>query len=60
MKKSIVYALSLLAAMLMSGCSDRQADARRSEAQIYELLARWEQAFKARDLDGVMTMYAPR
>jgi uncharacterized protein (TIGR02246 family) len=57
--KKTLFALCSLAVMVMSGCSDRQADAKRSEAEINDLLARWQKAFTARDIDGVMTMYAP-
>jgi uncharacterized protein (TIGR02246 family) len=30
-----------------------------SEAAIRELLTRWEKAFRAKDLDGIMRVYAP-
>lgn len=33
--------------------------AARSEAEIRQLLARWEKAFRAKDLDAVMAVYAP-
>ena len=60
MKKSSVSVLCLvLAATLASSCSDRKADDRKSKAEIHDVLARWEKAFTARDLDGVMAMYAP-
>src|SRR5215469_2296427 len=49
----------VLAATFASSCSDRQADTKRSEAEIHDLLGQWEKAFRARDLDGVVTMYAP-
>ena len=59
MKKPSLYGLCLVLALtLVSGCSDRQTDAKRSEAEIHALLGRWEKAFRARDVDGVMTMYA--
>ena len=60
MKNPGVYALCfVLAGTFVSGCSNRQADAKRSEAEIRDLLAQWEKAFKARDVDNVMTVYAP-
>ena len=60
MKTSSVSVLCLiLAAMFMSSCSGRQTDAKTSEAEIRDLLAGWEKAFRAKDVDGVMTMYAP-
>lgn len=59
MKKPSLYGFCLvLGVTLMSSCSDRQADAKRSQAEIHELLGKWEKAFRARDVDGVMTMYA--
>jgi uncharacterized protein (TIGR02246 family) len=60
MKKPSVRVLCLiLAATFVSSCSGRQTDAKKSEAEIHDLLAGWEKAFRAKDLDGVMTMYAP-
>lgn len=59
MRKTILCMLCSLAATVMFGCSDRQTDAKRSEAEIHDLLSRWQKAFTARDVDGVMTMYAP-
>src|SRR5215469_11540163 len=60
MKKPSVGVLCLvLAATFVSSCSGRHTDAKKSETELQDLLARWEKAFAARDLDGVMTMYAP-
>jgi uncharacterized protein (TIGR02246 family) len=61
MKKLRVSVLWLViaAAFVSSSCSDREAAAKTSEQEIRDLLAGWEKAFRARDLDGVMAMYAP-
>lgn len=58
MKRPSVYGLCLVLALLMSSCSDRQTDTKRSETEINDLLGRWQQAFKARDVEGVMSIYA--
>jgi uncharacterized protein (TIGR02246 family) len=47
----------VLAASFVSSCSNRMADAKKSEVEIHDVLARWEKAFRAKDVDGVMTMY---
>ncbi len=49
------------AALLVSGCfkerpKDHSADSAR---QIRALLAQWTKAFEAKDVDGVMAVYAP-
>ena len=49
------------AALLVSGCftqkpTDGSAESAR---QIHQLLDHWAKAFAARDVDGVMAMYAP-
>ena len=60
MKKPSVSVLCLfLATTFVSSCSGGQTDAKKSEAEIHDLLAGWEKAFRAKDLEGVMTMYAP-
>ncbi len=60
MKKHNAGVLSLvLTTLLISSCSDRGAADKKGEADIQDVLARWDKAFLAKDLDGVMSMYAP-
>jgi uncharacterized protein (TIGR02246 family) len=60
MNKLVAFALSgVLVATSLSSCSRGQSHTAKSEAEIHDLLAEWQRAFTARDLDGVMTMYAP-
>jgi len=50
-----------LSLVLLSGCfKERQKDrSAESEQQIRQLFDGWARAFEAKDLDGVMAMYAP-
>jgi ketosteroid isomerase-like protein len=46
--------------ILLAGCSKHApADDRQSAQQVQALLGQWANAFKAKDLDGVMAIYAP-
>ena len=47
--------------LLVSGCFKEQPRNMNAESakQIQQLLERWAQAFEAKDVDGVMAMYAP-
>ena len=58
MKKHFALCMSLV---LLSGCfKERQKDrSAESEQQIRQLFDGWAKAFEAKDLDGVMAMYAP-
>jgi len=49
------------AGLLVSGCFKEQPRNMNAESakQIQQLLERWAQAFDAKDVDGVMAMYAP-
>jgi ketosteroid isomerase-like protein len=49
------------AGLLVSGCfKERPKDqSAQSAQQIQELFGQWSKAFEARDVDGVMAMYAP-
>jgi uncharacterized protein (TIGR02246 family) len=40
------------------GHESTQSDSTRSEAEIRQVLDRWTKAFGARDLDGIMSIYA--
>jgi ketosteroid isomerase-like protein len=49
------------AGLLVGGCFKERPKDRRAEAvqQIRQLFDDWAKAFEAKDVDGVMTMYAP-
>ena len=50
------------AGLLVSGCfkeKPRDDDAAQSARQIHQLLDQWAKAFEAKDVDGVMAVYAP-
>ena len=49
------------AGLLVSGCfTEKQKDrSAESARQIHQLLDRWAKAFEAKDVNGVMAMYAP-
>jgi uncharacterized protein (TIGR02246 family) len=49
-------ALVALAIAAVAGCAVRSADS--SEAEIRELLTRWENAFRAGNVDSIMAVYA--
>ena len=60
MNRSVYNALLLVLTLtLTASCTDRQAEMRRSDSEIRDVLTRWEKAFRARDIEGVMSMYAP-
>jgi uncharacterized protein (TIGR02246 family) len=60
MTKLVVFALSgIIVVACLSSCSGSQSNTTRSEAEIRDLLARWEKGFLARDIDAVMSVYAP-
>lgn len=56
MKKFSLLSVAVFAAALLM---TPDARASHDEAEIKDLLARWEKAFKAKDTDGVMAVYAP-
>ena len=57
MKKPAVVGIVLLAGFILSSIPGaRAADA---EKQVRELISRWEKAFRAKDTDAVMAVYAP-
>ena len=45
--------------LLCSIAAPAATTAEKSETEIRQLLTRWEKAFRAKDLDGVMAVYAP-
>ena len=51
--------LILCVVFLPSMAQAESKSANRDKAQIEELIARWNKAFTAKDLDGVMAVYAP-
>jgi uncharacterized protein (TIGR02246 family) len=60
MNKLVVFALSgVVVAISLLSCSRGHPNTAKSEAEIHELLAEWQKAFTEKDLDGVMSMYAP-
>ena len=57
MKKLVVVSAVVLACVLIMWMP--KARAANNEAEIRQLLDRWEKAFRAKDLDAVMSVYAP-
>ena len=49
----------IIALVLALSCTNATAGPNRSETEIRELISRWDATFRARDLDGVMAVYAP-
>lgn len=49
----------ILALVLALSFANATAGPSRSETEIRQLISRWGAAFRARDLDGVMAVYAP-
>ena len=58
MRKVIACAWTISVALVL-GCDIASASVARSEAEVRQLIGRWEAAFRAKDLDGVMSIYAP-
>jgi uncharacterized protein (TIGR02246 family) len=58
MKKLVAFSgLTLLFAFLLR--IPRAGTAANDEAEVRQLLDRWAKAFRARDLDGIMSIYEP-
>src|SRR5436190_3639142 len=47
------------AGLLVSGCFKERDRSIDSAKEIHQLLDQWAKAFEAKDVDGVMAMYAP-
>ena len=59
MKNRTVTFLALVVALLISAPAAEAASAAKNQADIHLLLSRWEKAFRAKDVDGVLAVYAP-
>src|SRR5690348_2849833 len=58
MSRRFVLLTTAFALFLLSA-RGAYAGPNKQEAEIRDLLQRWEKAFRARDVDGVMAVYAP-
>jgi len=58
MKKFVAFSVSALACLLLLWMP-RARTASNDEAEIRQLLDRWAKAFRARDLNGIMSIYEP-
>ena len=58
----LTYVTAAMALALVAGCKgsigNGQSDAKSAD-QIGQLLAQWQKAFEAKDVNGVMAVYAP-
>jgi len=59
MKNKTVTLFAVVLALLISAPGAQAAGAAKNQAEIRQLLSRWEKAFRAKDVDGVMAVYAP-
>jgi ketosteroid isomerase-like protein len=52
---------ALCAIALLSGCASQPKpfDQQAAKAELQQMYAQWAKAFEAKDVDGVMAMYAP-
>lgn len=58
MKKFVVFSVLTLAWVTLLW-TERASTSTNDEAEIRQLLDRWSKAFRARDLKGIMSIYAP-
>jgi hypothetical protein len=58
MKKSIVFSVLALAGVLLLWITKARTAA-NDEAEIRQLQDRWTKAFRAKDINGIMSIYEP-
>ena len=58
MKKFVAFSVRTLACVLLAWMPKARTSA-NDKAEIQQLLDRWAKAFRARDLNGIMSIYEP-
>src|SRR3954463_8177037 len=58
-KQMATKLFALCAIALLSGCASQPFDQQAAKAELQQMYAQWAKAFEAKDVDGVMAMYAP-
>jgi len=59
MRKHAVAMAIVLSTWMLCGSNVEAAKPSKSETEVRTLLAKWKQAFEAKDVDAVMSVYAP-
>ena len=57
-RPTIVTVIVVMTLLSVAGCTETSTKAADTTAEVQEVLDRWARAFRAKDIDGIMAVYA--
>ena len=57
-RHTIVTVIVVMTLLSVTGCTGASTKAADTTAEVHEVLDRWAKAFRAKDIDGIMAVYA--